>query len=155
MITYLIGDATNPVKKPAIIAHVCNNKGGYGRGFALAVANKWPTAQMAYRRLGKWPLGLNQLVHVGPSLFVANMIAQNGIRSNMTRPDTCLVDFHNLEKCLSELRTNAKMYNASVHLPRICMGLAGCKDWKEVEMRIKKHLDTVEVFIYDLPGVAS
>ena len=39
-INYLKGDATEPTKKPAIICHVCNDIGGWGRGFVLALSKK-------------------------------------------------------------------------------------------------------------------
>lgn len=40
-IIYLKGDATEPIGTGhKIIAHVCNNKGGWGRGFVLAISKK-------------------------------------------------------------------------------------------------------------------
>ena len=42
-INYVIGDATQPIGDGAkIIVHVCNDIGGWGRGFVLALTKKWP-----------------------------------------------------------------------------------------------------------------
>ncbi|WP_253732040.1 hypothetical protein [Listeria monocytogenes] len=44
-ITYLKGDATNPMAKGnKIIAHICNDVGGWGKGFVLAISRKWKAA---------------------------------------------------------------------------------------------------------------
>jgi hypothetical protein len=40
MIHYAIGDATAPTTRPVIVAHVVNDVGAFGRGFALAVARR-------------------------------------------------------------------------------------------------------------------
>ena len=51
MIHYLEGDATNPkVPGNKIIAHVCNDIGGWGRGFVLSLSKKWKLPEVAYRR---------------------------------------------------------------------------------------------------------
>lgn len=40
-IIYLKGDATNPIAKGnKIIAHICNDAGGWGKGFVLAISRK-------------------------------------------------------------------------------------------------------------------
>jgi len=40
-IQYLKGDATDPkVHGTAIVAHICNDKGGWGKGFVLAVSKR-------------------------------------------------------------------------------------------------------------------
>ena len=39
MINYLKGDATNPeISGNKIIAHICNDVGGWGKGFVVAVS---------------------------------------------------------------------------------------------------------------------
>ena len=44
-INYVIGDATQPVGEwPKIIVHVCNDIGGWGRGFVTAISKRWPEA---------------------------------------------------------------------------------------------------------------
>lgn len=49
-ITYLKGDATQPQAKGAkVIAHVCNDLGGWGKGFVLAISKRWPQPEKQYR----------------------------------------------------------------------------------------------------------
>jgi len=50
-ITYLKGDATQPqTKGNKIIAHICNDLGGWGKGFVLAISNRWPEPEAEYRQ---------------------------------------------------------------------------------------------------------
>jgi len=49
-IKYLRGDATQPqAKGNKVIAHVCNDIGGWGKGFVLAVSKRWPEPEAEYR----------------------------------------------------------------------------------------------------------
>lgn len=49
-INYIKGDATNPVgDEPKIIVHVCNDIGGWGKGFVMALSNKWKEPETQYR----------------------------------------------------------------------------------------------------------
>lgn len=56
-ITYLIGDATEPIMPPGhkprkdwrIIAHVCNDIGAWGKGFVLALSARDKRPEEAYR----------------------------------------------------------------------------------------------------------
>src|SRR3954463_13636464 len=88
-ITYLKGDATTPATSgQKIICHVCNDVGGWGKGFVLAISKRWPEPESQYRAWFKqaqsagFRLGAIQLVRVEPTLSVANMIAQRGVRSS-------------------------------------------------------------------------
>lgn len=41
-INYLKGDATNPASAGnKIIVHVCNDIGGWGKGFVMAISKRW------------------------------------------------------------------------------------------------------------------
>ena len=79
MITYLTGDATEPVKKPALIMHVCNDVGGWGRGFVLALSKRWDMPERGYLGLSRWEKGFVQFVGVDDDITVVNMIAQRGV----------------------------------------------------------------------------
>jgi len=47
-INYVRGDATVPsVKGVKVIAHVCNDSGGWGKGFVLALSRRWPEPEEA------------------------------------------------------------------------------------------------------------
>ena len=52
-IKYITGDATQPVGEGnKIIVHVCNDVGGWGRGFVMALSKRWKEPEMKYR---EWP----------------------------------------------------------------------------------------------------
>jgi hypothetical protein len=49
-IQYLKGDATCPQSAGVkIICHVCNDLGGWDKGFVLALSRRWPEPEEAYR----------------------------------------------------------------------------------------------------------
>src|SRR3954470_20321734 len=84
----LKGDATSPQAKGVkIIAHICNDRGGWGKGFVLALSRRWPEPEKAYRAWHRdraandFGLGAVQLVQVERQVWVANMIGQRGIRT--------------------------------------------------------------------------
>lgn len=68
-----------------IIAHINNNIGLFGSGFAAAVMRKWPHVRERYlvwHKGGKnFEGGQIQIVKAEPSIFVANMIGQDGVRN--------------------------------------------------------------------------
>ena len=161
MIKYIKGDATSPSGDGRkIIAHVCNDIGGWGRGFVLSLSQRFPTAEHAYRRWAQedvppgqagsalpFKLGEVQLVKVDDvsEIYVANMIGQHGIFPDGGVPP---IRYDSLEKCLRVVRACARVLNASVHMPRIGCGLAGGK-WSEVEPIIERALEGVETYVYD------
>lgn len=53
-IIYLKGDVTNPIAKGnKIIAHICNDAGGWGKSFVLAISRKWKEPEKFYRKCYK------------------------------------------------------------------------------------------------------
>ncbi|MEU1792261.1 macro domain-containing protein [Streptomyces sparsogenes] len=155
-IRYAVGDATAPPGPgPRIIAHVCNDIGGWGRGFVTALSRRGPEPERAYRAWYRdranndFGLGAVQLVPVYENLWVANMVGQHGIRRVGGRPP---VRYEAIEEALGRLAEHALDLGASVHMPRIGAGLAG-GDWARIEPLIGKQLCArgVDVTIYDLP----
>lgn len=153
-IQYIKGDATVPQAKGIkIIAHICNDIGGWGKGFVLAVSKRWEAPEKEYRNWHRsrsknnFALGETQLIQVEKYIYVANMIGQKGIK---TGSNDIPVRYEAIEKCLETLANEALTLNASVHMPRIGCGLAGGK-WTEIEPIIERTLlnKNVEVFIYD------
>lgn len=151
-INYVVGDATQPITRPAIIAHVCNNKGGWGKGFSGALSAKYPKAEELYRYY--W---CNQYNHeLGciqvslSSIWTVNMIAQDGY-STKRKP---AIDYAALEGCLVQLCELVLDSNKriGVHMPRIGTGLAG-GDWAVIEPIIVRTLCDagISVTVYDLP----
>ncbi|EAC8463638.1 Appr-1-p processing protein [Listeria monocytogenes] len=151
-ITYLKGDATNPIAKGnKIIAHICNDVGGWGKGFVLAISRKWKEPEKAYRKWYKdkngFELGEVQLIPVTDYISICNMIGQKGIKTGSTGAP---IRYEAVESCLEKLSKIAKEQQASIHMPRIGCGLAGGK-WEIIEPIIRKTLieDGIEVYIYD------
>jgi O-acetyl-ADP-ribose deacetylase (regulator of RNase III) len=155
MVTYVKGDATKPQGDGLkIIAHVCNDKGGWGAGFVLALNKISTKPQRMYR---EWysrkkdnflPLGVIQTVYITDSLYVVNMIAQHGT-VNKLNPQP--LSYEALEMSLESLAQVAIQTGGSIHMPRIGCGLAG-GDWSVVESIINRTLTLrdVEVIVYDL-----
>ena len=56
-INYIKGDATSPVSKgEKTICHICNDLGGWGKGFVLAISKRWKEPEAEYR---KWYIEKN------------------------------------------------------------------------------------------------
>lgn len=169
-ITYIRGDATAPEGKGVkVIAHVCNDLGGWGRGFVLALSRRWPEPEAAYRRWHRerahndFGLGAVQFVQVGDDLWVANMVGQRGILPSRSRPGSrsakrgapfssegAPVRYEAIDVGLGRIAARARQLGASVHMPRIGCGLAGGV-WSRVEPLISGRLTRcgIPVTVYD------
>ncbi|MFB6889659.1 macro domain-containing protein [Kitasatospora sp. NPDC056327] len=154
-ITYVRGDATAPSGKGRkVVAHVCNDLGGWGKGFVLAISRRWPAPEAAYRAWHReratngFGLGAVQLVQVDRHLWVANMIGQRGIRTG--RSSGPPVRYEAIDAALETLGGHALGLGASVHMPRIGCGLAGGR-WEAVEPLVTARLTGrgVPVTVYD------
>lgn len=155
-IEYVVGDATAPKGAgPKIIAHVCNDAGGWGKGFVVAISRRWPGPEAAFRSwyreraTNDFALGAVQLVPVAGDLNVANMIGQRGFRPS---PDDPPIRYQAIETALDTLGGKALGLGATVHMPRIGCGLAGGR-WELIEPLVNKSLirHGVAVTVYDLP----
>lgn len=153
-IRYIKGDATAPQAKGVkVIAHVCNDLGGWGKGFVLAISRRWAEPESAYRAWHRgrpqsgFRLGAVQHVQVDRYTWVTNMVAQRGMRTGSKGPP---IRYDALEECLAVLAEQAVQLRASVHMPRIGCGLAG-GNWERVEPLIVSHLsgNDVPVTVYD------
>lgn len=148
------GDATQPqARGNKIIAHICNDLGGWGKGFVLAVSKRWPGPEEVYRAWHRqrskndFGLGAIQVVQVEPYVWVANMVAQRGMKTGSKGPP---IRYDALRACLKKLAVEAEELGASVHMPRIGCGLAGGR-WEQVEPIILDELTSqgVGVTVYD------
>jgi O-acetyl-ADP-ribose deacetylase (regulator of RNase III) len=153
-ISYLKGDATCPLAKGIkIICHICNDIGGWGKGFVLAISNRWQEPEAEYRKWysagmdGGFVLGAVQFVQVEPLIWVANMVGQRGIKRGSSGPP---IRYDAVATCLAIVANKAKDLGASVHMPRIGCGLAG-GEWTKIEPIIQQHLIEVgvQVTVYD------
>ncbi|MES2794131.1 MAG: macro domain-containing protein [Planctomycetota bacterium] len=153
-IHFLKGDATSPqAKGNKIIAHICNDIGGWGRGFVLAISRRWPQPEAEYRRWHRdrnsndFGLGVVQLVAVEHYIWVANMVGQRGTKTGSKGPP---VRYEAIAQCLGQLAEMADRHSASIHMPRIGCGLAGGK-WDRIEPLIQSALidQGANVYVYD------
>ena len=151
---FVKGDATSPqAAGPKVIAHVCNDIGGWGRGFVLAVSRRWPEPEQDFRRWHRdrarndFGLGAVRLVQVRPDVWVANMVGQHGIRRGSAGPP---IRYDAVRQCLSAVGDHALELGASVHMPRIGCGLAGGR-WERIEPLVTAALSErdIPVTVYD------
>lgn len=152
-IQYTKGDATAPQSEEnKIIVHICNDIGGWGKGFVMAISKRWKKPENQYREWFKskdgFELGKVQFVQVEEDLWVANLIGQHKI--NKDENGNAPIRYDAIEDGLKEVASFAKENNASVHMPRIGCGLAGGK-WEMIEPIILQRLSNndVEVVVYD------
>ena len=153
-IQYTKGDATAPQSEGnKIIVHICNDIGGWGKGFVMAISKRWKKPENQYREWFKskdgFELGKVQFVQVEEDLSVANLIGQHKI--NKDENGNAPIRYNAIEDGLKEVALFAKENNASIHMPRIGCGLAGGK-WEMIEpIIILKTLseNNIEVTVYD------
>jgi O-acetyl-ADP-ribose deacetylase (regulator of RNase III) len=152
-VRYLKGDATNPISEGnKIIVHVCNDVGGWGKGFVMAISNKWKEPEKQYRDWYKsqkdFSLGEVQFVRVANDIWVANMIGQRDVKKD--KEGNPPIRYEAILKGLEKVNVFAKELNASVHMPRIGCGLAG-GTWDKIEPLINASLSEkdIDVTVYD------
>jgi hypothetical protein len=149
---HVIGDATAPVKKPTIIAHVCNTVRAWGAGFVIPLGNTYPQVKQDYLAMpnADMQLGHTQFVDVSPDITVANMIAQKGIRPSK---EGIPLRYGALHTCLDEVQKRALEKGYTVSVPRIGAGLAG-GEWPVIKSIIMATMK-VDTYVYTLPAEAD
>lgn len=160
MITYLTGDATRPLERPdhRYIVHCCNDKGGWGSGFVLALNELSPIPREQYlqwkdelpKAAPLLPLGAVQYVNLDDSLTVVNLIGQHGTKGDWPHP----VKYDAIFNGLSALANTVRILGGSIHMPRMGAGLAG-GSWAVIEAIVNETCEGIDVFVYDLPEEAS
>jgi O-acetyl-ADP-ribose deacetylase (regulator of RNase III) len=168
LITYLQGDATRPQPSESlIIMHICNDRGGWGKGFVLALSKRWTQPEGQYRKwykdkhnpmYGDFSLGNVGWSLVGPGLWVANMIAQVGYGKTGSLqhiveedPGPSPIRYDALRTCLTKVAERARSHGSTIHAPRIGCNLSG-GSWSRVEPLIQETMRDLQVFIYDFTG---
>lgn len=149
MIEEIKGDASRPVSKsgnPIIIAHIVNNIGAWGRGFTASLSKRFIEIEGIFRRK-ILRLGDVQYIRISENLTVANLCAQNKVRS---RDNPIPLVYSALDTCLSELHSYCLKLDKipEIHMPRIGAGLAG-GDWNIIRTMIEDHLNNLQVVIYN------
>jgi len=171
---YVDGDATRPIGVGRkLIIHCCNDQGGWGRGFVLALSKLDLNPESLYLAWSKinryWKLspvqyatGKAKLGEVAftafhqPTLFVANMIGQHKAVIEDTGLDedgNVPIRYDAIRKCLKKVRRYCRKHNMSIHAPRFGSDLAG-GDWNVIEKIIEDELTTrgISVTVYDWKG---
>ena len=155
-IAYVVGDATQPEGSgPRVIVHLCNDIGGWGRGFVLALSRRWAEPERRYRAWHRgeeatpFALGQVQFVLVKTDLWVANLIGQHGVDGQDRQPP---IRYEAVRAGLARVAAFAATHGASVHMPRIGTGLAG-GSWEMIVNLIRDELTShsIRVTVYDLP----
>ncbi|MER8222208.1 Appr-1-p processing protein [Streptomyces sp. NPDC094143] len=153
-IAYVRHDATAPpVKGVRIIAHVCDDLGGWGKDFVLALSRRRPEPEAAYRAWHRdraandFALGAVRFVQVERYVWVADMIGRRGTR---TGSKGVPVRYEAIDRALGAVADRARELGASVHMPRLGCGLAG-GSWSRVEPLIEERLvrQGIPVTVYD------
>ena len=152
-INYIHGDATQPNGDTnKIIVHICNDIGGWGKGFVMALSRRWKAPEKEYRNWYQsqenFALGEVQFVQVEPNLWIANLIGQHKIyRSKSGEPP---IRYEAVRTGMKKVAEQAKNLGTAVHMPRIGCGLAGGK-WEHIEPIILEELieKGIEVTVYD------
>lgn len=121
-IIYTKGDATRPDGTGnKIIAHICNDIGGWGKGFVMAISKRWPAPEQQYRQWYQskqnFTLGEVQFVPVEPDTWVANMIGQQRVTKDAKGNPP--IRYKAVQECLRKVAAFAKEGDASLHMPRI------------------------------------
>ncbi len=152
-IKYITGDATHPVGTGnKVIVHICNDIGGWGKGFVMAISKRWKGPEQSYRAWftakENFELGEVQFVQVEPAIWVANLIGQHKIKTDSLGIPP--IRYEAVSKGLEKVAQFAREKNASVHMPRIGCGLAG-GTWDKMEPIIQSSLreKQIEVIVYD------
>jgi O-acetyl-ADP-ribose deacetylase (regulator of RNase III) len=152
-INYIKGDATDPkAEGNKIIVHICNDIGGWGKGFVMAISKRWKAPEQQYRAWFKtqdnFALGETQFVQVADQLWVANLIGQHKI--NKDEKGNAPIRYEAVLAGLEKVGQFALEHSATVHMPRIGCGLAG-GTWDRIEPLIESALGKrgVGVWVYD------
>jgi len=162
---YITGDATLPLSERVIITHCCNDIGGWGAGFVIPLANRYPQSREEYRRwyntsfLGisyvddrdlpvEWKLGEAQFVKIDEG-YIVNILGQRSI--GFDEFGNAPIRYDAIRKGMQTICQEALYENYSVQLPKIGAGLAG-GNWDIIEQIIidelvEKGVDTTVILL--------
>lgn len=126
-----------------IIAHICNNKKAWGKGFVVPLAEAYPASREAYMALRELELGYVQFVNVAENVKVANMVAQT---LGGSRP----LFYNHLARCMDRVADECKG-GWRIACPMFGSGLAS-GNWLFIEQLIEDCWERrgVEVTVYYL-----
>lgn len=122
--------------KRTLVIHIVNNRGGWGKGFVLALSRLSKRPEVAFRKWARlksnFNLGFIQPVKIDDSLTVVNMLAQDGYRDeNNPLP----LNYQALSTCLTKVASIAPEFDI-IQLPKIGSRLGGGA-WETIEGLLK------------------
>jgi hypothetical protein len=158
MLTYVVKDLLRTVNSPCYIAHCCNDKNGFGSGFAGGIAMTFPDVKAAYH---SWfggsggdstshlpMLGEVQFVTTGNDITFCNIIGQRGYG----KPGPRYVDYDAIRDGLIKVADRYVRNPKPVYLPKLGAGLAG-GEWSVISQIIEEELTArnvpVTVFVLE------
>ena len=166
------GDATDPQttheKEICMITHCCNDEGGWGKGFVLALSNKWELPEKHYRafyagtapypaRQEKNPiLGRTCYAKIDKRLLVDNMIGKHvTVCEDNPKP----VKYGALASAMKAVVGYIRMIQTQVsnpvviHCPKFGSDLAG-GDWNFILELIRECWleEGIDVVVYEWVG---
>lgn len=156
---YLLGDATEPIHKPCIITHICNDcrPGKWGAGFVMALSKKNDAPEKAYRKWSVDRKTVNDVYYelgnfilvpfVGKEIIVANIIGQHGV---LSKDNIIPIRYSAVKRALRKIYDYAENNGYSVSMPRMGADLAG-GSWNVIESIITDSMGDVETYVYTLP----
>jgi len=158
-IIYFNGDVLEAIKTSKdehttkILLHICNNKGGWGAGFVLALSKVWPqpeaTYRLAYKAKNECFLGDIQVTKVDKGIYVVSMIAQDGYK---TPSNPHPLNYDALQSCLEKIMqwiNDKEVEFPVIYGPKFGTGLAG-GDWILISEYLKQILGEVQINIYEI-----
>lgn len=147
MLTEHTGDILALTTRPLMIAHIVNDEGLFGAGFAAQLRHKYIWAYESYQR-NHMQRG-EVVIAQADGLYIAHLCAMRGVRS---RHNPHPLDMVALQKCLHDVCVAAFLHGFSfVAMPKIGAGLAG-GHWPDIARLIDNVFDFhgLEARVYDL-----
>jgi O-acetyl-ADP-ribose deacetylase (regulator of RNase III) len=150
MITYVDGDVLKSSETK--IAHGCNCSGGFGSGFARAVAELYPSVRESYLHryhTRGWNLGDVQILGLGDGSGreIANCATQLRYGKPTEGPYVSYVAIREVARNL------ARSWPEGWAMPRIGAGLAG-GNWEIISQIFNEEIGDIPVRVY-VPTVVS
>lgn len=127
-----------------VVPHVCNDVGGWGSGFVLAINKVSQKPKEEYKKFSKqndFKLGQIQTIWIKDNFWVCNMIAQRDYGAKLSHKGTYLnipnIRYDSLRECLLRLKVEISRATMKVVVvsPKFGSGLAG-GDWNKIEALI-------------------
>jgi len=151
------------IGQKVLIAHVCNNVGGWGSGFVVPLSNFAPLAESFYRQwhregaskklifdddcasdMVSFELGNVQIVEVDAGVWVANMIAQHSTISRS--PGSKPIRYAALIRCMEEVGDFCRENGVEIYCPKFGSDLAG-GTWEFIEELIEEVWSEIPVTV--------